>query len=292
MSDAPRLAHDPRMQMEHHQPAGGSAVGIKTIEPLAPQQVDLIDRAAAVQVDVVVIEIGMDAERVELPGFGGHLVGLLVVAPVAHIADTFRRQEVWGVQRLLEIRAGPANRPFARSLFDRLDRVADVRPFLVLGHTDMDDAPPREAVRDELGAALLAFLDQEWVVVGNGLVERQGRGDAVFVEHCEDAKDPDPIAVLVVAVAADVRKVRLVSGPYPLRATHWAHRQRGAFRHLPIPMLEVDDDDERDAGALGPSENWARNDRRPRIELLVHPIGALCGHRSLRLLRRFAPSDW
>src|SRR6516164_6993444 len=68
MPDAPRLAHDPGMQMEHHQPSGGGAVGIKTVEPLAPQQVDLIDRAAAVQVDVVVVEIGMDAERVELPG--------------------------------------------------------------------------------------------------------------------------------------------------------------------------------------------------------------------------------
>jgi hypothetical protein len=33
--------------------------------------------------------------------------------------------------------------------------------------------------------------------------------------------------------------------PYPLRAAHWAHRKQGAFRHLPIPMLKVDDDDQR-----------------------------------------------
>src|SRR6516225_4036463 len=99
-----------------------------------------------------------------------------------------------------------------------------IRPFLVLGHADMDDAPPREAVRDELGTAPLAFLDQERVVVGNGLVERQGRGDPVFVQHGEDAKDPDAVAVLVVAVAADVGKARLVAGPNPLRAAHWAHR--------------------------------------------------------------------
>ena len=64
MPDAPRLAHDPRMQMEHHQPSGGGAVGIETVEPLTPQEVDFVDRASAVQVDVVVVEIGMDAERV------------------------------------------------------------------------------------------------------------------------------------------------------------------------------------------------------------------------------------
>jgi hypothetical protein len=57
MTDAPRLAHDPRMQVQHHQPSGGRAVGIETVEPLAPQQVDLVDRAPAVQVDVVVVEV-------------------------------------------------------------------------------------------------------------------------------------------------------------------------------------------------------------------------------------------
>src|SRR5216684_6794079 len=63
--DAPRLAHDPRMQMQHHQASGGRAVGIEAIEPLAPQEVDLVDRAAAVDVDVVVVEIRIHAERVQ-----------------------------------------------------------------------------------------------------------------------------------------------------------------------------------------------------------------------------------
>src|SRR6202043_3799177 len=52
MPDAPRLPHDPRVQMQYHQPASGRAIGIKAVEPLAPQQVDLVDGAAAVQVDV------------------------------------------------------------------------------------------------------------------------------------------------------------------------------------------------------------------------------------------------
>src|SRR6516225_2530110 len=93
MPDTPGLAHDPRVQMQYHQPPGGRAVGIEPVEPLAPQQVDFVDRTPAVQVDVVVVEIGVDAEREELPGLWGHLIRLLVVAPVAHVADTFLREE-------------------------------------------------------------------------------------------------------------------------------------------------------------------------------------------------------
>src|SRR5262249_32715192 len=66
MPDAPRLSHDPRMQVQHHQATGRRAVGIETVEPLAPQQIDFVDRAAAMQMDVVVVEIGVDPERIEL----------------------------------------------------------------------------------------------------------------------------------------------------------------------------------------------------------------------------------
>src|SRR5215472_13992808 len=73
MPDAPRLAYDPRVQMQYHQPPGGGAVGIKPIEPLAPQQVDFVDRAPAVQVDVIVVSVCIHPERVEFPGTRSHL---------------------------------------------------------------------------------------------------------------------------------------------------------------------------------------------------------------------------
>ena len=63
-------------------------------------------------------------------------------------------------------------------------------------------------------ASRLSLLDQERVVVGDGLVERQGRLDAVLVQDGEDAKDADAIAVLVVAVAADIGK----AGWFPLHS--------------------------------------------------------------------------
>jgi hypothetical protein len=56
---------------------------------LAPQQVDFVDRAPAVQVDIVVVEIGVDAERMKLAGLRRHPVRLLVIAPVADIPNAF-----------------------------------------------------------------------------------------------------------------------------------------------------------------------------------------------------------
>ena len=172
----------------------------------------------------------------------------------------------------------------AGGLFDRRDRVADILPLLILGHADVDDAPAREAVRDELRVAPLTLLDQERVVVGDGLVERQGRFDAVFVQDGEDTKDADAIAVLVVAVAPDIGKSRLVPAPQPLGAAQRADRQRRMGRHLPVPVLEVHDDGEGDAGVVRPSEHRARDNRGPRIHILVHTIGSFGWHNCTALL--------
>src|SRR5271165_4287499 len=100
MPDTPGLAHDPRVQMQHHKPAGDGTVGIEPVEPLAPQEVDFADCAPAVQLDVVVVEIGIDAERIELAGLRRHPVRLLVITPVADVANAFSGEQVGGVWRL------------------------------------------------------------------------------------------------------------------------------------------------------------------------------------------------
>jgi hypothetical protein len=41
--DAPRLAHDPRVQMQHHHSPGGGTVDTEAVEPLAPEQVGFVD---------------------------------------------------------------------------------------------------------------------------------------------------------------------------------------------------------------------------------------------------------
>src|SRR5205807_5711191 len=92
----------------------------------------------AVQVDVVVVEISIDAERIELAGFRRHAVGLLIIAPVADIANALGGEQVWGIRRLLEIRAAPADRSCPSGPFDGIDRGADVITFFGFRHADMD----------------------------------------------------------------------------------------------------------------------------------------------------------
>jgi hypothetical protein len=111
---------------------------------------------------------------------------------------------------------------------------------------------------DELGIALQALIDQVSVVVGNGFTGRQGRLDDVLVQRGKDAKNPDVVTVLVVALVMSAKlgclPVHIPSGP-PIGLT----ASGVPSGPLPVPMLEVDD--ERDEGVVGPSENWARNNR-------------------------------
>jgi hypothetical protein len=159
--DPPRLSDDPGVQVEHHHPPCRRAVGVDPVEPLAPEQIGLVDRPPAMEMDVVVVEIGVDAERIELTGLWGHPVRLLVIAPVADIADAFIGEQVRRVRSLLKIGSRPAYRPRAGHPLDCLDRGADVSAFLGFGHAGMDQASARQSVRDEFGAAFRSFLDKD-----------------------------------------------------------------------------------------------------------------------------------
>src|SRR5215471_16018754 len=73
----------------------------------------------------------INTKRVELAGFWRHPVGLLVIAPVADIANAFGSEQVRGVRCLLEVGAGPADGARAGRQLDRRDRGANVLALLV-----------------------------------------------------------------------------------------------------------------------------------------------------------------
>ncbi len=120
----------------------------------------------------------------------------------------------------------------------------------------MDDLSARQPVRDELGAAFQPFLDQDRIVVGDGLVERQGRRDSVLVQHAKYPEYADAVAIFVVAISTDVWPGRLVTSPQAFRTAHRAHRQGRTWWYFPIPMLQIDDYRQRDASAAGPTQHW------------------------------------
>jgi hypothetical protein len=71
--------------------------------------------------------------------------------------------------------------------------------------------------------------------------------------------------------------------PLVLSRVHWVRPELVAE----VKYLTWTDDN-----LLGRSFTRVCGDRRPRIELLVHAIGALCGHRSLAEARRRADAPW
>src|SRR6516164_6461080 len=146
------------------------------------------------------------------------------------------------IRCLLEIRPGPADRTLARSILDSRDRGPDVLAFILLRHANVDDLAAGNAMRDELGVAFLALFDQERVVIGDDLIESQGRLDAVLIQRGQYSENPNSIAIFVVAVATDIRKGRLVATPQAFRPAHGAHGQWRARGNLPVPVLKVYDD--------------------------------------------------
>jgi hypothetical protein len=100
----------------------------------------------------------------------------------------------------------------------------------------VDDLAARETVRDELGVTLLALVDQERIVVG--IIESQSWLDPVLVQRHEYAEDPDTVAIIVVAVAADVGKA--VSGGFPVHSPRCPMVFTGSG--VPVPVLKADND--------------------------------------------------
>src|SRR5271166_4879895 len=72
-----------------------------------------------------------------------------------------------GLVWFLEVGAGPAEGARAGHPLDRRDRGSDILALLFFGHTGMDQSPARQPVRDELGAASLAFLDERRIMIGH-----------------------------------------------------------------------------------------------------------------------------
>ena len=119
-------------------------------------------------------------------------------------------------------------------------------------------------------------------MVGDGLIESQGWLDAVPVQHRENAEDTNTVAILVVAVAADVGKVvvRRISGPQALGPAHGTHWKWRVGRHLPVPVLEVDNDGKGDTSVVRPSEDGTRDNGGPWIKILIHPVASARRHGS------------
>ena len=112
--------------MQHQQPAGSGAVAMEHVEALDQEPLAAIDRHASFPRHMDVVELQHDGQRDEFAAGGLHALPLLVVDPVADVADAGLGKDLRGTRGLPVLRTQPAGRGCAGGLRQRLDGGGDV----------------------------------------------------------------------------------------------------------------------------------------------------------------------
>ena len=143
-----------------------------------------------------VVEVKEDGQRVHLAAGHLHSVGLVIVGPVAEVAHALGGEKAGGAGRFRVAGAHPAGGTAAGGVLQCGQGTPDVVALLLFGHLAGDETGGGLAVANEFPAAVLALLDEEGVVGGDGGVHGDCGRDAEPIEQVHDAEDSDAVAVL------------------------------------------------------------------------------------------------
>jgi hypothetical protein len=236
------------MQRNRHHAAGLRALAVEHVEGAADHLLELVGGEQEALVGRLVVGLLRVGYRDQpAPAVEVHDVGLIVVAPVADVFATLRRQQVERVPGLLQAGAKPplgrrAGRP-RDGLEGALD---DLR--LLAGRRLVEAARVALVVAHPLPLPLLALLDDDRMAVAEVAVERDRAADAVAVEHLHQAPHADAVAVVAVGPHHHVR--------------HLAAGAVAAGALLQREELDVGDHPQREALPLGPGQAGTIDDRR------------------------------
>src|SRR5215510_11225737 len=172
--DAQGLADDHRMQRNAHDPRLLAAVGVQRIELIDHRAQILLAGVALAEEERDVVDLVAVGNREHFSRFDLHLIGLVVVVPVAAILHAFFGENVERVVGLYQPGAEPAARPLPGRLLDRLQDRANGLALLLRGKAG-ERVRVGETVAHELPAALLHFLDRLGEDFANLRIQRDGR---------------------------------------------------------------------------------------------------------------------
>ena len=274
-ADAERLADEPGVQVQHQQPPVGGPLVVQGLEGLLDHLPIPVDINAPVPQGIDIVQRQRDGQGVQLALGDFQGIGLLVVDPVADIADARLGQQLRRPCGLPRLRAQPADGGCAGGAGQGFHGGLDVVPLLLLRHPAGDHAVDGDAVRDDLAAAAQAMAHQERIVLGGEGIHGDRRLDAVPVQHIQDAEDADAVAILAMRPGGDVGE-----GARAIAAGE-VGQLVAAGRAAPFHVLEGDDDAQGHAGVPRPSERRAAGIQgRPVIMVVVHAIAQLWERRN------------
>src|SRR2546426_12647232 len=131
-TNAERLADEPGVQMEDEEPAVLFTVPIQDVKTLLEHLAIAVNGHASLPEGVNVVQFEHDRQGVQLSLRRLHGIRLLVIHPVAHIADARLRQQLWRTRRLAVLRSQPAQGGGTRGALQRVDCLLNIRALLLL----------------------------------------------------------------------------------------------------------------------------------------------------------------
>src|SRR5579883_3264488 len=136
-----------------------------------------------------------------------HDIGLIVVAPVAHISAALRGQEIERIPGFLQSRTEPAFWPHPGGAFDRCEGAFD-DVSLFARRRVIQPAGIAFVMAHPFPSALVALLDDDRMVIAQQAVERDRGADAVAVQHLHHAPYADTVAIIALGPHHDIGDLR------------------------------------------------------------------------------------
>src|SRR5262245_23705161 len=127
-----RLADEPGVQVEDEEPAILFAVPIQNVKTLLEQLTIAVNGHTPLPEGVNIVQFKHEWQGVQFSLRCLHGVRLLVVHPVAHIADARLRQQLWRTGRLAVLRPQPTQGSSTGGALQGVDCFLDIRPLLLL----------------------------------------------------------------------------------------------------------------------------------------------------------------
>ena len=209
-ADPMRLAGHERVDRDRHDAGDRLALAVQRVELTPQHRLEFGNRNLHFEIGRDVVGLDRIGQRHQSRAADVEQIRLIVVDPVADVADPRFGEVIERVPGLGQAGAEPADRALARRSLDAVDRCPDSVALLLRIHFGQ---PQRVGLvmADQLPAEPQGLLDDLRVMIADLAVERGAGADAVSRQDFHDPPDADSIAIVAHRPVAHVRDLGVLA---------------------------------------------------------------------------------